>query len=117
MQTITFHGARVEVNDEGFFIRPGEWAKEMAPEIALREGIENLTEEHWRVVNFIRERYVGGKRPPTCLMVAKHCGLSVRELYRLFRRRPVRIAAKIAGVPEPRMYLGGCGVNWGAAWR
>jgi tRNA 2-thiouridine synthesizing protein E len=85
----------------------------MASEIAAREAIGHLTDDHWEVINFMRTRYLGNERPPTARFVAKHCGLSVRQVYQLFRGRPMKVAAKIAGVPEPRMYLGGCGVNWG----
>ena len=34
MPTTTLAGTPVEVNDEGFFVDPEQWTKDMAPEIA-----------------------------------------------------------------------------------
>jgi TusE/DsrC/DsvC family sulfur relay protein len=113
MPTMTFTGLSVDVTDDGFFTNPGQWKEEMAREIAAREGIGQLTDDHWKVIRYMRSRYLGNERPPTARFVSKHFAISVRQVYQLFPKRPMKVAAKIAGVPEPRMYLGGCGVNWG----
>jgi tRNA 2-thiouridine synthesizing protein E len=117
MPTKIFTDVTVDVNDEGFFTKPAEWTEDMVPEIAASEGVDHLTEDHLQVIRFMRSRYLNKDHPPTCRVVSKHCGVSVRQLYSLFPRRPIKIAAKIAGVPEPRAYLGGCGINWKSAWR
>ena len=49
MPTTIYAGKSVTVNDEGFFEQPDEWTEEMASEIARGEGIDALTEDHWRV--------------------------------------------------------------------
>ena len=42
----------VAMNDEGFMADPNEWTKEIAEVIAAQEGIEALTENHWKIINF-----------------------------------------------------------------
>jgi dissimilatory sulfite reductase related protein len=111
--TTDLNGLTVDVTDDGFFVHPEQWTRDMAEEIAGREGVGSLTDAHWRVIEFVRSRFLDGIRPPSTRLVSKHCGMSVRTLYDAFPQRPVKTAAKIAGVPEPQFYLGGCLANWG----
>lgn len=117
MTATTLAGTIVELDEDGHFLRPEQWREDMAGEIAAGAGIMPLTEEHWRVVRFMRGLYLDGKRPPSCRMTCKQCGISGRQLFRLFPRRPVTLAAKVAGVPAPHTYIGGCGVNALSRWR
>lgn len=114
MSTTVLAGITIDVSEEGFFTRPEAWTEGMAPEIAAREGIDPLTEEQWQIVRFVRERHLNKERPPTSRMLSKRFDISVRQLYRMFPKSPIKLAAKIGGVPEPRSYLGGCAVNWGS---
>src|SRR5665213_2034615 len=97
-------GITVDVSDEGFFTRPEAWTESMASEIAAREGIDQLTEEHRQVVTFVRECYLNKERPPSSRMLSKSLDISVRQLYRMFPKNPIKLAAKIGGVPEPVSY-------------
>ena len=118
MTQVSFTGIPVEVTPDGYFVQPEQWSSEMAPEIAATAGIAVLTDEHWRVINYMRERFLADQRPPNLRMISRTCGVSIRQLYRLFPMRPIKNAAKIAGVPQPSAYVGGCGVNWrrGRSW-
>ena len=102
MPTATYAGHGVTVNDEGFFEDPEEWSEEMAMEIARAEGIEDLTEQHWRVIKFMRAEYAEKGTGPTVRVLGKTSGVSVKELYQLFPKGPAKVAAKIAGIPKPR---------------
>lgn len=103
MSTTTTLGATdVEVNDEGFFVHPEQWTHDMAPELARREGIDDLTEAHWQVIRFMRAQYVATGTGPTVRVLGKTSGVSIKELYQLFPKGPAKIAAKIAGIPKPR---------------
>ena len=95
-------GHPVELNDEGFFVDPDEWTEDMAPEIAAREGIDELTERHWQVIRFMRAEYAENGTGPTVRVLGKTSGVSVKELYELFPKGPAKTAAKIAGIPKPR---------------
>ena len=102
MTTLTDSLAAVELNDEGFFVDPGRWSEEMVPELALREGIDELTEEHWTVLRLMRSEYVEKGTGPTVRALSKLSGLAIRDLYRLFPKGPAKVAARIAGIPKPR---------------
>ncbi len=102
MPTAIYAGKSVTVNDEGFFEQPDEWTEEMAPEIARGEGIDALTEDHWRVIKFMRSEYAEKGTGPTVRVLGKASGVSVKELYQLFPKGPAKVAAKIAGIPKPR---------------
>ena len=102
MSFVTYAGTQVEVNDEGFFVRPEQWTEAMAPEIAIGEGIDPLTEDHWRVIKFMRTEYQEKGSGPTVRVLGKTSGVSIKELYQLFPRGPAKVAAKIAGIPKPR---------------
>ena len=113
MPTIDLNGLHIEVTADGFLSHPDQWNRDMAKEIAGREGLGPLSETQWRVIEFVRSRFLEGSRPPSARFVGKHCGITVRALYDAFPERPVKRAAKIAGVPEPHLHLGGCLANWG----
>ena len=92
----------VELNEEGFFVHPEQWNEDIAPELARREGIAELTDDHWKVIRFMRSEYLEKGTGPTVRVLGKSSGVTVRELYQLFPKGPAKIAAKIAGIPKPR---------------
>lgn len=102
MSTKTYAGSDVVVDDEGFFIDPGQWTEAMVPEIAADAGIVELTDRHWQVVKFMRHEYEEKGAAPNVRALAKTSGVSVKDLYQLFPKGPAKLAAKVAGVPKPR---------------
>jgi TusE/DsrC/DsvC family sulfur relay protein len=95
-------GVEVDVNDEGFFNDPEQWTRDMAPEIARGEGIDELTDRHWQVIDFMRKEYFEKGTGPTVRALGKTSGVPVKELYQLCPKGPAKVAAKIAGIPKPR---------------
>ena len=102
MATTTYDDTSVTVDDEGFFTDPGRWTEPMAGQIAREQGIETLTDRHWRVLKFMRAEYAAKGTGPTVRALGKTSGVSVKELYQLFPKGPAKTAAKIAGIPKPR---------------
>ena len=102
MPTQTVAGINVERNDEGFFTDADQWTEAMAPELARADGIDELTEDHWRVIRFMRTEYFAKGTGPTVRILGKTSGVTVKELYQLFPKGPAKIAARIAGIPKPR---------------
>ena len=102
MPTQTIGGVDVALNDEGFFEDPNQWTEAMAPDLAKAEGIDELNEDHWKIIEFMRKEYVEMGAGPTVRVLGKTLGVSVKELYQLFPRGPAKVAAKIAGIPKPR---------------
>ena len=102
MSNVMIATTEVELNDEGFFVDPRQWTEEMAPELARREGIDELTDAHWTVIRFMRDEYFDKGTGPTVRLLGKTSGVSVKELYQLFPKGPAKVAARIAGIPKPR---------------
>ena len=102
MPDVSYDGQTVSVNDEGFFTDPSQWTEDMAPELARLEGIDELTDLHWKVIRFMRAEYFTKGTGPTVRVLGKTSGVSIKELYQLFPKGPAKLAAKIAGIPKPR---------------
>jgi TusE/DsrC/DsvC family sulfur relay protein len=102
MPTATIAGIEVAINDEGFFVDPTQWTRDIAVEMAAADGIETLSDQHWQVIDFMRKEYFEKGTGPTVRALGKTSGVSIKELYQLFPKGPAKIAAKIAGIPKPR---------------
>jgi TusE/DsrC/DsvC family sulfur relay protein len=102
MTTLTLADTPVEVDAEGFLLRPEQWTEAMAVEIARDAGIDSLTARHLQVVHFMRDRYLITGSAPTIRTLGKASGVPIQELYQLFPKGPAKLAAKIAGIPKPR---------------
>ena len=102
MPTTTLAGTDVDVSDDGFFTDPQVWNRDMAAQIAAEEGIDELTDDHWKVIDFMRQEYFEKGTGPTVRALGKTSGVTVKELYQLFPKGPAKIAARIAGIPKPR---------------
>jgi tRNA 2-thiouridine synthesizing protein E len=92
----------VDVDDEGFLTDPQQWNEEIAEAIARDAGIATLTDRHWQVVRFMRERYLTTGAAPSIRALGKESGVPVKELYELFPKGPAKLAAKIGGIPKPK---------------
>jgi dissimilatory sulfite reductase related protein len=92
----------VNVDPEGFLTDPADWSEELAAEIAADNGIPELTERHWLVVRFMRDRYLATGTAPTIRSLGKESGVPIKELYELFPKGPAKLAAKIGGIPKPK---------------
>lgn len=102
MTTLTYAGTTVEVDAEGFLREQDQWNVQIAEEIAAEAGIEELTDRHWLVVNFMRDTYLESGSAPSIRTLGKASGVPIKELYQLFPKGPAKLAAKIAGIPKPR---------------
>lgn len=92
----------VQRDAEGFFVYPEQWTEEMAPGIARENGIPELTDRHWQVINFMRDTYLRTGSAPSIRTLGKTSGVPIKELYALFPKGPAKLAAKIGGIPKPR---------------
>jgi tRNA 2-thiouridine synthesizing protein E len=102
MTTMLIAERPVEVDAEGFLADPAQWNEEIAAAIAREAGILELTDRHWLVVRFMRERYLATGSAPSIRSLGKESGVPVKELYELFPKGPAKLAAKIGGIPKPR---------------
>lgn len=93
--------ANISLNAEGFMTDPNQWTREIAEELARQEGIETLTPEHWRIIEYCRETGLASGKSPTLRQITIGTGISTKELFALFPKGPAKKVAKIAGLGKP----------------
>jgi tRNA 2-thiouridine synthesizing protein E len=101
MPSFEFQGKCYQVDDDGFLQDPNVWNEEVARDFASTEAITELTPEHWRVINYIRNYYIAFGIAPMIRKLCKETGFKLTEIYRLFPSGPAKGACKLAGLPKP----------------
>ena len=104
---IEVNGTTYETDEEGYLVNLADWSKEIAEEIAKSESVD-MSDNHWEVVNFLREYYDEYQIAPAVRVLTKAIGKQLGEdkgnskyLYELFPYGPAKQACKIAGLPKP----------------
>ncbi|KPK87470.1 sulfur relay protein TusE [bacterium SM23_31] len=96
------HGdIEIEVDEDGFMQEPDLWNEEVAKALAKTESVEELTPDHWKVVNYLREYYLEFHVAPMIRMLCKKTGFSLKEIYELFPSGPAKGACKVSGLAKP----------------
>ena len=101
------NGKTYETDEEGYLSNLSEWNEDVAKALAVSEGLE-MTDNHWEVVNFLREYYSEYQIAPAVRVLTKAIGKKLgkdkgnsKYLYELFPYGPAKQACKIAGLPKP----------------
>jgi tRNA 2-thiouridine synthesizing protein E len=101
------NGTTIEHDEEGYIFEVDIWNKELAGIIAGAEDID-MTDEHWEVVDFLREYYDEYQIAPAIRVLVRAVKKSFgpekgnnKYLYQLFPYGPAKQACKIAGLPKP----------------
>jgi dissimilatory sulfite reductase related protein len=99
--TAVLAGKEVEVDEDGFISDPAIWSQDLALALANGEGVENLTEQHWKIVNYIRDYFQKFGSAPMIRKLCKETGFQLKQIYELFPSGPAKGACKVAGLPKP----------------
>ena len=92
---------QIEVDEDGFIQQPELWNHEIALALAKTEGVDELTDEHWIVVNYLRNYFLEFGVAPMIRKVVKQTGFKLDKIYDLFPSGPAKGACKAAGLPKP----------------
>ena len=105
--SIEVNGKNIDTDEEGYIVNLSDWDEDVAGILAKEEGIE-MSENHWEVVNFLREYYDEYQIAPAVRVLTKAIGKKLgaekgnsKYLYELFPYGPAKQACKIAGLPKP----------------
>ena len=98
------NGVELEPDKDGYLLEP-DFSEEVVRVIAQAEGI-TLIDDHWKVVNFLREQYREHGHTPNFRNMLKGVaevipGCDSKALYDLFPMGPAKQGAKVAGLPQP----------------
>lgn len=93
-------GRDLDVNEEGYLLDPTQWDESIANAIAQEENVGPLTDEHMKLIRYLREQQTKGVAL-TIRGIGKSGVTTIKEFYELFPGGPLKKASKIAGIPKP----------------
>ncbi|MHC4605586.1 MAG: TusE/DsrC/DsvC family sulfur relay protein [Planctomycetota bacterium] len=101
MEKVNLGGKEIEIDEDGFIQDPEAWDEAVAKALAKTEGVDDMGENHWKVVNYLREYYLQFNMAPMIRKLCKSTGFTLKEIYEMFPSGPAKGACKVAGLPKP----------------
>jgi len=101
MPTIEFEGTSYAVDEDGFIDDFVNWDEGWMRCVKSSEGIDELTDEHKKVVDVLQEYYKKNGIAPMVRILSKVTGYKLKYIYELFPSGPGKGACKMAGLPKP----------------
>jgi len=101
MATIDVKGKPIEVDEDGFLVDPDVWNQDIVEAFAKLEDVPELTEDHWKVINYLRDYYKQFGIAPMIRKLCKDTGFPLKQIYDMFPTGPAKGACKLAGLPKP----------------
>ncbi len=101
MPQLELAGSMLEVDENGFMQEIDKWNENIARAYARLENVNELTEDHWKALNYLRSYYLEHGICPMIRRLTKDTGFNLKKLYDLFPEGPADSACKWAGVPKP----------------
>ena len=102
MPTLEHKGQVFNVDEDGFLTRGmEEWSEVWVDYVKSVEGIDELTDEHKKVIDTLQEYYKKNGIAPMVRILSKTTGFPLKRIYELFPSGPGKGACKMAGLPKP----------------
>lgn len=101
MPVIEYKGHKFSVDEDGFIDSFDNWNEDWVEYVKKSEGIDELTDEHWKVINVLQEYYKKNGIAPMVRILSKVTGYKLKYIYELFPSGPGKGACKMAGLPKP----------------
>jgi tRNA 2-thiouridine synthesizing protein E len=102
MATRELAGVTVDIDENGYMTDHKAWNKDIAAAFAKEQGIDELNDRHYIVIEFMRKEFEENGTGPSIRKLNKQSGVNTKELYELFPGGPAKKAALIAGIPKPQ---------------
>ncbi len=101
MPTVEFEGNTFAIDEDGFIDSFENWNKDWVQYVKQQEGIDELSEEHWQVIDVLQDYYKKNGIAPMVRVLSKLTGYKLKHIYELFPSGPGKGACKMAGLPKP----------------
>ena len=105
--SIEVGGKTLETDEQGYLANISDWEPSVAEEMAKLDDIE-LTDNHWVVINILREYYDEYQIAPAVRILTRTMGKKLgkdkgtsKYVYELFPQGPAVQACRYAGLPKP----------------
>ncbi len=89
------------LDNDGFLSEISNWTREMAHELARRNDLGPLTEDHWKIIEYVRDYYLKYREGPPIVKIGKATGFTAGEICSMFPCGVARGAYRLAGLPRP----------------
>jgi TusE/DsrC/DsvC family sulfur relay protein len=100
MTVATIDGRQVDVDADGFLSNPQQWDEGLAETLAKNIGIE-MTDAHRAAIRFARSDFMTTGETPTLRRMATAGGVTTKDMFLLFPKKPAKKLAYVAGLPKP----------------
>ena len=104
---IEVNGKSLETDEEVYLSDLNDWEPGVADVMSKEDDLE-LTEDHWEIINFLREYYEEYQIAPAVRVLTKAVGKKLgkekgnsKYLYELYPYGPGKQACRYAGLPKP----------------
>ncbi len=101
MPEVEFEGTTYAVDEDGFIDDFNNWDEGWAKYCKTQEGIEEMTDEHKKVIDVLQEYYKKNGIAPMVRILSKVTKFKLKYIYELFPSGPGKGACKMAGLPKP----------------
>lgn len=105
--SIEVNGKTLETDEEGYLEDRSEWSPDVAEAMSKEDDLE-LGNDHWEIINFLREYYEEYQIAPAVRVLTKAVGKKLgkdkgnsKYLYELYPYGPGKQACRYAGLPKP----------------
>jgi len=88
-------------DNDGFLLEMSHWSREIAEELARKNDIGPLTDDHWKIIEFVKDYYSVNQQSPPIVKIGKATGLASSYICKLFPCGLARGAYRLAGLPRP----------------
>ncbi len=100
MTSIEHNGTAYEVDEDGFLLNGSEeWDTNWVDYVKSVESIGDLTNEHRKIMNALREYYEKNGIAPMVRILSKTTRFSEKKIRQLFPGQTGRIICMISGLP------------------
>jgi TusE/DsrC/DsvC family sulfur relay protein len=101
MPVIEYGTLKINVDEDGFMENPEEWNEDVAKALARIDDVTDMTDEHWKVINYLRDYNKQYGIAPMIRKLIKDTGFPLKRIYDLFPSGPAKGACKVAGLSKP----------------
>ncbi|OQY01473.1 MAG: sulfite reductase [Desulfobacteraceae bacterium 4572_130] len=101
MATVEINGKEFEIDEDGFLLDYNNFSDEWVEYVRQQEGIDELTDEHTKVVTILQDYYEKNGIAPMVRVLSKLTKFKLKHIYELFPSGPGKGACKMAGLPKP----------------
>lgn len=92
--------ATAYIDEDGYLLPSERWDRNIARLLSCDVVLGKLTEDHWKIVDYLRRYYIEFGFVPPVRKLCRITGCTLRNIYELFPTGLARGACKVAGIPS-----------------